>query len=81
MPTLAAARPRPDLEAQRKATSAPFEEVFNGLVSIIGRKLTAHIASMKHARAIDRWLQKASPQKDVEQRLRFLSRRLPDCWV
>jgi hypothetical protein len=71
MATLAPARPRPDLEAHRKAMSAPFEEVVSDLVSIIGRKLTAHIASIKDARAIDRWLQKACPQKDVEQRLRF----------
>jgi len=71
MATLAPARPRPDLEAHRRAMSAPFEEVVGDLVSIIGRKLTAHIASIKDARAIDRWLQKACPQKDVEQRLRF----------
>src|SRR5689334_7587644 len=71
MASLATARLRPDLEAHRKAMSAPFEEVVRGLVSIIGRKLTANIASVKDVRAIGRWLDKARPQKDVEQRLRF----------
>jgi hypothetical protein len=71
MAALAPGRPRPDLEAHRKATSGSFEHVVAELVSIIGRKLTAYIASIKDVRAIDRWVQKASPQKDVEQRLRF----------
>lgn len=72
MATLPLTRRRPDLEAHRKAMSAPFEQVVTDLVSIIGRKLTAHIASVKDARAIDRWVvQNASPQKDVEQRLRL----------
>ena len=67
----AAARPRPDLQAHRKATLAPFNEVVTGLVAIIGRKLTANIASVKDVRAIDRWLHNASPQKDVEERIRL----------
>jgi hypothetical protein len=63
--------PKPDLEAHRKATTAEFPDIVQGLVSIIGRKLTAYIASVKDTRAIDRWLTKAAPQHDVEQRLRL----------
>jgi hypothetical protein len=63
--------PRPDLEAHRKATNAEFPEIVEGLVSLIGRKLTAYIASVKDARAINRWLENAVPQKDVQQRLRL----------
>jgi hypothetical protein len=66
-----ATQPRPDLEAHREATSAGFPQVVQALVSIIGRKLTAYVASVKDARAIDRWLQNAIPQKDVEQRIRL----------
>lgn len=68
MATLAAAKP--DLDAHRKAMLEEFPAVVNGLVSIIGRKLTAYVASVKDARAIDRWLQNGSPQKDVERRIR-----------
>lgn len=64
--------PRPDLEAHRKATLADFPTVVENLVSLIGRKLTAYIASIKDARAIDRWQhQHVTPQKDVEARLRL----------
>ena len=62
---------RPDLQAHRKATSADFRQVVEDLVGIIGRKLTAYIASVKDARAIDRWLQNSTPQKDVERRIRL----------
>ncbi len=71
MATQARVNPRPDLEAHRKATSAAFPEIVRDLVSIIGRKLTAYIASVKDARAIDRWLESGTPQKDVEKRLRL----------
>ncbi len=63
--------PRPDLEAHRQAVTAAFPHVVRSLVSIIGRKQTAYIASVKDARAIDRWLENASPQKDVEPRIRL----------
>jgi hypothetical protein len=62
---------RPDLRAHRKAMSAEFPAVLEGLLPLIGRKLTAYIASIKDARAIDRWVQHAMPQKDVEARLRL----------
>jgi hypothetical protein len=64
-------RPRPDLEAHRQAVTASFPDVVRSLVSIIGRKQTAYIASIKDARAIDRWTEDATPQKDVEQRIRL----------
>lgn len=42
------------------------------LHALIGRKLTAYIASIKDARAIDRWLhEQVRPQRDVEARLRL----------
>ncbi len=65
---------RPDLEAHRKAVGE-FPHVVEGLVSILGRKLTAYIASITDARAIDRWVQEnAKPQKDVEPRIRLAYR-------
>jgi hypothetical protein len=62
---------RPDLEAHRKATAADFPTVIKELTGILGRKLTAYAASVKDARALDRWMQNAAPQKDVERRLRL----------
>lgn len=62
---------RPDLEAHREAVSANFPDVVRSLVDIVGRKQTAYIASIKDARAIERWQENAAPQKDVEQRLRL----------
>jgi hypothetical protein len=64
-------RTRPDLEAHREAVTAAFPEVVRSLVSIIGRKQTAYIASVKDARAIDRWIEGGTPQNDVEQRIRL----------
>ncbi|MBV8552418.1 MAG: DUF2384 domain-containing protein [Acidobacteriaceae bacterium] len=69
MATLAAAKP--DLEAHRKATTAPLPQVVDALVSLIGRKLIAYIASIKDARAIERWSHGSTPQKDVERRIRL----------
>ena len=65
------AKPRPDLDAHREATTGAFPNVVRALVSVIGRKQTSYIANVKDARAIDRWLENATPQKDVEQRLRL----------
>jgi hypothetical protein len=50
-----------DLEAHHKATAAAFPKVVEGLVSIVGRKLTAYIASVKDARAVDRWIANTPP--------------------
>jgi hypothetical protein len=71
MGTHAMRLPRPDLEAHRKAIQADFPTVVENLVTLIGRKLTAFVASIRDTRAIDRWLQDARPQKDVEARLRL----------
>ena len=64
----------PDLAAHRKAVSEPFPEVIAGLTSMIGRKLTAYIASVTDARALDRWSHNSTPQGDVESRLRHAYR-------
>ena len=62
---------RLEKDAHHRAISAPFPEVVGKLVSIIGRRLTAYIASVKDARAIDRWLNGVEPQPGVEFRLRL----------
>lgn len=69
--TAATTGPRPDLEAHRKAITAEFPQVVRSLVSVLGRKQTAYIASVRDARAIDRWIENATPQKDVERRIRL----------
>jgi len=71
MATLPLTKPRADFAAHRRATATEFPKVIETLVSLIGRKLTAYIASIKDARAIDRWLENAKPQKNVEQRIRL----------
>ena len=64
---------RPDLGAHRKSILADFPALLGELVSIIGRKLTAYIASVKDARAIDRWIAGESQphNPEVERRLRL----------
>ncbi len=59
------------LSAYREAVTMAFTDVVRSLVAIVGRKQTAFIASVRDARAIDRWMDNATPQKDVEQRLRL----------
>ena len=44
------------------------------LTKIIGKKLTAYIASVKDTRAIDRWIAGSESYKGVEERLRFAYR-------
>jgi hypothetical protein len=65
---------RSDNATHHQVTSAPFPKVVETLVSIIGRRLTAYIASVKDARAIDRWMDGISPQGDGEVRLRLACR-------
>ena len=48
------APPRPDLLAYREATTLDFSKLVDELTKIIGKKLTAYIASVKDTRAIDR---------------------------
>jgi hypothetical protein len=63
--------PRPDLLAYRKATTLEFSELVTELAAILGKKLTAYIASVKDTRAIERWMTGSEPYKGVEERLRF----------
>jgi hypothetical protein len=64
---------RPDLMA-REATTLEFSNLVKDLTTIIGKKLTAYIASVKDTRAIDRWIAGSEPYKGVEERLRFAYR-------
>ena len=66
--------PRPDLLAYREATSLEFSKLVKELTSILGKKLTAYIASVKDSRAIDRWIAGSEPYKGVEERLRLAYR-------
>ncbi len=63
-----------DGDAYQQATSSAFPQVVEKLVSIIGRRLTAYIAAVKDARALDRWIAGTSPQDEVEVRLRLAYR-------
>ena len=65
---------RPDLLAYREATTLQFPKLVDELTKIIGKKLTAYIASVKDTRAIDRWIAGAESYKGAEERLRFAYR-------
>lgn len=59
-------------DAHARATRATFPTVVEELVSMIGRRLTAYVASVKDARALDRWAKdEVEPQPDIEKRLRL----------
>lgn len=62
---------RPGLGAHRESLSIPFPKLVSQLEGIIGRKLTAYIAHVKDARAVDRWMNGNEAYGDVEPRLRF----------
>ncbi len=66
--------PRPDLLAYREATTLQFPKLVDELTKIIGKKLTAYIASVKDTRAIDRWIAGVESYKGAEERLRFAYR-------
>jgi hypothetical protein len=66
--------PRPDLLAHREATTLEFPKLVEELTKIIGKKLTAYVASVKDTRAIDRWIAGADSYKGIEERLRFAYR-------
>jgi hypothetical protein len=66
--------PRPDLLAYREATTLEFSKLVTELAAILGKKLTAYIASVKDTRAIERWMTGSEPYKGVEERLRFAYR-------
>jgi len=63
--------PRPGLEAHREAVSLPFPELVSRLAALIGRKLTAYVASVKDVRTVDGWIKGNSPYGDAESRLRL----------
>src|SRR5215469_13817282 len=66
--------PRPDLLAYREATTLEFPKLVTELTGILGRKLTAYIASVKDARAVDRWMTGSEAYRGVEERLRLAYR-------
>jgi hypothetical protein len=65
---------RPDLLAYREATTLEFSKLVTELTAILGKKLTAYIASVKDARAVERWMAGSEPYKGVEERLRLAYR-------
>jgi hypothetical protein len=66
--------PRPDLLAYREATTFEFSKLVTELTGILGKKLTAYIASVKDTRAVDRWMAGSEAYKGVEERLRLAYR-------
>jgi hypothetical protein len=66
--------PRPDLLAHREATTLEFPKLITELTTILGKKLTAYIASVKDTRAIERWMAGSEPYKGVDERLRLAYR-------
>jgi hypothetical protein len=66
--------PRPDLLAYREATTLEFSKLVVELTRILGKKLTAYVASVKDARAVERWMGGSEPYKGVEERLRLAYR-------
>jgi len=66
--------PRPDLLAYREATTLEFPKLVAELTGILGKKLTAYIASVKDARAVDRWIAGSEAYKGAEERLRLAYR-------
>jgi len=44
------------------------------LTAILGKKLTAYIASVKDARVVERWISGSEPDEGVEERLRLAYR-------
>jgi hypothetical protein len=66
--------PRPDLLAYREATTLEPSKLVTELAAILGKKLTAYIASVKDTRAIERWMAASEPYKGVDERLRLAYR-------
>lgn len=69
----AVAEPREQsLQAELHARSVrlSFPEVVRDLVDIVGKKLTAYMASVKDVRSVEKWMAGAEPYKGSDQRLR-----------
>lgn len=60
---------RPELAADRVATTASFGELVDGLSDILGKKLTAYLAGARDPDAIDDWAPIDAPAI-VRERLR-----------
>lgn len=63
--------PRPDAESYRESITAEFPAVVEGLVRILGKKLTAYIAGAKDVRTVDRWMAGREPYRSPEDRIRL----------
>src|SRR5947209_9422175 len=48
----------------------PFPELVAALVQIIGKKLTAYVASVKSIRTVDNWMTGTEPYRGPDTRLR-----------
>ena len=59
------------MKAHVDSTRLSFQELVIELTKIIGRKLSAYIASVDDTRSVDRWIQGQGAYGDVERRLRF----------
>jgi hypothetical protein len=62
---------RPDLIAYKQSLTLEFPALVTRLVALIGRKLTAYVASVKDTRSVDGWIKGNTPYGDVEPRLRL----------
>jgi hypothetical protein len=63
---------RPDLAAHRRAIQAPFAEIVEELVQILGKKLTAYVGGVKDTRVVERWMQASvEPYRDADRRIRL----------
>lgn len=62
---------RPDLSAHRQSLSLEFSELVSGLITLVGRKLTAYVANVKDVRTVESWARGAMPYGEVEARLRL----------
>jgi len=67
-------QPRPDLQAYWESTRLEFPKLVQELTTILGKKLTAYVASVKDTRAVERWIAGSEPYKGAEERLRLAYR-------
>ena len=57
-------------ELHARCVRLSFPEVVRALVGIVGKKLTAYIASVKDVRSVEKWMAGAEPYKGSDLRLR-----------
>lgn len=62
---------KPDMQARSQSRLLGGSELAAQMVELIGRKLTAYIASVKDVRSVDRWIAGGQFYGDAEERLRF----------